>query len=198
MRWVLLLLLATGVAARAGVYYSDVPDDHWAAAAVNRLTELGVLEGYPGGRFDGRRTMTRYEVAGALNRALGQFEDPERLRERVAAALRELLADPAVGPVIRGVTGPPGAAGERGPAGERGTNGPAGPAGPFGPPGPAGPAGPPGPAGPVNLLALDTALARIEAAMLGLREPLGHLRGQLGEAEQRVRNIEEKLGQLAP
>ena len=35
-------------AARAQSTFADVPDDHWAAAAVKRLAEAGIIEGFPG------------------------------------------------------------------------------------------------------------------------------------------------------
>lgn len=32
----------------------DVPNDHWAAAAVGEVVKRGWLQGYPGGAFRGR------------------------------------------------------------------------------------------------------------------------------------------------
>ena len=48
--------------------FSDVPSDHWAAPAVKRLAEQGVLKGYPDLTFRGDRPVTRYELAVALAR----------------------------------------------------------------------------------------------------------------------------------
>ena len=40
------LLVASSGAAQAQSVFSDVPDNHWAAAAVKTLAEAGIIEGY--------------------------------------------------------------------------------------------------------------------------------------------------------
>lgn len=50
--------------------FADVPTDHWAYAAVNQLQQQGIFTGYPDGTFGGKRAMTRYEFAVALQRAI--------------------------------------------------------------------------------------------------------------------------------
>jgi len=51
--------------------FQDVPRDHWAYAALQKLAAAGVLEGYPpAGDFKGPRAMTRYEFAVAIARLL--------------------------------------------------------------------------------------------------------------------------------
>ncbi len=45
------------------VPFYDLPQTHWAYDSVRELTDLGVLTGYPDGRFDGTRAATRYEVS---------------------------------------------------------------------------------------------------------------------------------------
>ena len=50
--------------------FSDVPETHWAYQYVEGLREQGYLEGYPDGEFKGDRTMTRYEYAAIIYRAL--------------------------------------------------------------------------------------------------------------------------------
>ena len=52
------------------VEFIDVPRDHWAYSYVKSLADRGLLEGYPDGEFKGDRTMTRYEVAAIIYRAL--------------------------------------------------------------------------------------------------------------------------------
>jgi hypothetical protein len=54
--------------------FADVPADHWAAKAVADLAAVGIMEGRPDGTFDGRRAMTRYEVAVSLARLLARVE----------------------------------------------------------------------------------------------------------------------------
>ncbi|WP_302370553.1 ESPR-type extended signal peptide-containing protein [Acidaminococcus massiliensis] len=50
--------------------FSDVPETHWAYQYVEGLRERGYLQGYPDGEFKGDRTMTRYEYAAIIYRAL--------------------------------------------------------------------------------------------------------------------------------
>lgn len=66
----LIAALVAVVAGRsqAGVF-ADVPFTHWAYQAVEKLASVGVLEGYPDGKFRGPQPMTRYEFAVALVRA---------------------------------------------------------------------------------------------------------------------------------
>lgn len=45
------------------VPFYDLPQTHWAYDSVRELTDLGILTGYPDGRFDGTRAATRYEVS---------------------------------------------------------------------------------------------------------------------------------------
>ena len=74
------LKLAAGVLALAAAFlpvaaaqerpFYDLPTDHWAYESVRNLAELGVLQGYPDGRFDGTRAVTRYELATVAARLL--------------------------------------------------------------------------------------------------------------------------------
>jgi hypothetical protein len=115
----LVLLGATAVspaAAQGSGPVPDVPQSHWAYDAVNSLAQQDVLRGYPDGRYQGHRAITRYETAVAL----------ARFRHQVEHQLR------GTGPGAP----PLGSQGERGPAGPQGPRGPQGPAGPAGPPGP--------------------------------------------------------------
>lgn len=48
--------------------FSDVPENHWAAGAVQQLSDNRVLTGYPDSTFRGDRPVTRYELAVALAR----------------------------------------------------------------------------------------------------------------------------------
>jgi len=85
--------------------FEDVKPDHWAYQAVTDLQQKGIITGYPDHHFNGQRTLTRYEFAIALKRAL----------DKIAT--------------IQGPKGDPGAPGEKGATGDTG------PAGPQGPPG---------------------------------------------------------------
>jgi hypothetical protein len=85
--------------------FKDVDQSHWAYQAVESLRSKGILIGYPDGTFKGKRTLTRYEFAVALDRAL------------------------------KTVVGIKGDQGDQGPAGPQGEVGPAGPQGDQGPAG---------------------------------------------------------------
>lgn len=52
--------------------FPDVPENHWAYEYVKGLCEQGIIEGYPDGNFNGNRSMTRYEFAAMLYRALAK------------------------------------------------------------------------------------------------------------------------------
>jgi hypothetical protein len=103
---VLALSWAAGsVKAQDAQPFADVKPDHWAYQAVTDLQQKGIITGYPDHHFNGQRTLTRYEFAVALKRALDKIAQN---------------AGPA------GPAGPPGANGQQGEPGI---------AGPIGPPG---------------------------------------------------------------
>jgi len=49
--------------------FPDVPDNHWAFEALQRLKKDGILVGYPDGLFRGNRPASRYELAVAIHAA---------------------------------------------------------------------------------------------------------------------------------
>ena len=53
----------------------DVPFTHWAYDAVDELTDLGIIQGYPDGTFGGSRTLTRYEFAEATVKLVHYLEN---------------------------------------------------------------------------------------------------------------------------
>ena len=69
-------LLALGVASGApqakaqAAPFLDTPTNHWAYEAVQNLAKRGIVIGYPDGTYGGKRPMTRYEFAVAINRML--------------------------------------------------------------------------------------------------------------------------------
>ena len=71
----LLLGLTLGVsgtafAAEGADSFSDVPQGHWAYDALDFLAKDGVNEGMGDGTFQGNRTMTRYEMASIVAKAM--------------------------------------------------------------------------------------------------------------------------------
>lgn len=69
-----LVALTGGAVAYAdnsgGDSFSDVPKDHWSYQALDYLAKNGIIEGYPNGTFQGNRTMTRYEMAAIVAKAM--------------------------------------------------------------------------------------------------------------------------------
>ncbi|PTW03526.1 S-layer family protein [Halanaerobium saccharolyticum] len=81
------LLLVVALAMPAfGQSFSDVPSDHWAYDAINKLVAAGIVEGYPDGEYKGDQNMTRYEMAVMVSRALDNIvAEQEALADEVDA-----------------------------------------------------------------------------------------------------------------
>jgi len=71
---VFAMAMALGIsgAAFAANPFSDVPAGHWAYASIAKLAAAGIVDGYPDGSFRGDRTMTRYEMAQIVAKALAK------------------------------------------------------------------------------------------------------------------------------
>src|SRR5262249_24568244 len=82
------MVLAVGVrpACAQGVF-ADVPTNHWAYDAVNELAAKGIFTGYPDQTFGGKRALTRYEFAVAIQRML---QDVQRQIDAMKADINEL------------------------------------------------------------------------------------------------------------
>lgn len=63
-------LAGTDMKADRSTLFPDVPNNHWAYAAVSDLSRRGLVEGYPDGTFGGDRMLTRYEFAQIVYRAV--------------------------------------------------------------------------------------------------------------------------------
>ena len=55
--------------------FPDVPANHWAYEAVNDMAKRGLVIGYEDGQFKGDRTMTRYEFAMIIERAIQKAKE---------------------------------------------------------------------------------------------------------------------------
>lgn len=171
-----LVLLMMGGGAFAQSSFDDVPADHWAGDAVERIADLGIVIGFPDGTFRGNEAFTRYQAALVVDRLLDVIdqniaameamsaEDVTAVRNAVTQLSSELEALDARVRTLEDAE--PDTA--RVDALERRidelldeveslrdelaqvetTPGPEGPAGPPGPEGPEGPPGPEGPQGP--------------------------------------------------
>jgi len=54
--------------------FSDVPADHWAYDAVSQLAADGVIEGYGDSTFQGDKSITRYEMAQMVAKAMAKTD----------------------------------------------------------------------------------------------------------------------------
>ena len=52
--------------------FTDVPAKHWAYGAVNKLAQAGIVDGYGDGTFRGDKTITRYEMAQIVAKAMNK------------------------------------------------------------------------------------------------------------------------------
>ena len=66
---VLAISWTTQVRAQDAAPFEDVKSDHWAYEAITRLQAKKIIIGYPDHHFSGKRLLTRYEFAVALDRA---------------------------------------------------------------------------------------------------------------------------------
>lgn len=73
--------------------FVDVPADHWAYDAVQSLAAKGIIVGYPDGTFGGNRTMTRYEFAEAIAKALAYVEQKGYVTKEDLAVLEKLSVE---------------------------------------------------------------------------------------------------------
>lgn len=96
--------LPIGANEPAPASYRDLPDDHWAAEAVQLLTELGIFTGYPDANFRGTDPATRFELAVVAARLVGLLGDTlpaavtdPVLRERLERAAAGLGVEPRSG-----------------------------------------------------------------------------------------------------
>ncbi len=79
MRTKFMLALGAACAISPAAYaaqnpFADVPKEHWAYDAVEQLSEDGVIEGYGDDTYRGDRTITRFEMAQLVARAMSKEE----------------------------------------------------------------------------------------------------------------------------
>lgn len=54
--------------------FVDVPSKHWSYDAVSKLAKDGIIDGYANKTFQGDKTLTRYEMAQAVAKAVGKAD----------------------------------------------------------------------------------------------------------------------------
>ncbi|MEN6414718.1 MAG: S-layer homology domain-containing protein [Veillonellales bacterium] len=71
----LVFVLSIGSAAFAAANpFVDVPAKHWSYDAVAKLAQAGLIDGYNDGTFRGDKTMTRYEMAQVVAKAMAKSD----------------------------------------------------------------------------------------------------------------------------
>lgn len=71
--WVFLIicLLMSGAVAQGEKLFSDLPDDHWAAPFIDRMSLKGIIQGYSDGTFGIQKPVSRLESVAMIIRAMG-------------------------------------------------------------------------------------------------------------------------------
>lgn len=90
-----LLLVSSSLLAADGTKanpFADLSKDHWAYDAVRRLVAEGLLEGYSDGSFDGRRVISRYDLAVLLAKMLARAEQLKEKGQDLPSEQEELLS----------------------------------------------------------------------------------------------------------
>jgi hypothetical protein len=75
--------------------FTDVPKNHWAYDAVNKLAAAGIVDGYGDGTYKGDKTMTRYEMAQIVSKAMGKVStvDQKVIVDKLAGEFGKELND---------------------------------------------------------------------------------------------------------
>ena len=89
---VLAIALTLGVAgsAYAANPFSDLPANHWAYASVSKMVAAGVIDGMGDGTFQGDRSITRYEAAQMVAKAMAKGVNTPELKRLAAEFANEL------------------------------------------------------------------------------------------------------------
>ncbi|UCH26085.1 MAG: S-layer homology domain-containing protein, partial [Trueperaceae bacterium] len=109
MKKLLITLLAALVACGAFAQdsFPDIPANHWAADAVARIADLGIIIGFPDGTFRGNESFTRYQSALVISRTLdvlnANLDAMHAMTEEDIASLRNALQELASDVASQGV-----------------------------------------------------------------------------------------------
>ena len=91
----LALVFVLGIAgtAFAANPFTDVPANHWAYASISKLAQAGIVDGYGDGRFVGNNTMTRYEMAQIVAKAMAKVDSADASQRAQIEKLAAEFAD---------------------------------------------------------------------------------------------------------
>jgi hypothetical protein len=89
-----LSIAGTALAEPAGTInpFVDVPAKHWAYAAISQLQKAGIIDGYGDKTFRGDNTMTRYEMAVLVARAMSRVEMADKKNQETIEKLQKEFA----------------------------------------------------------------------------------------------------------
>ncbi len=79
-----------GTALAAPNAFADVPAKHWAYDSVSKLAKAGVISGYGDNTFQGDKTLTRYEIAVIVAKAMN---NTDKMNPETKATLDKLEAE---------------------------------------------------------------------------------------------------------
>ncbi|MBP2664993.1 MAG: S-layer protein [Firmicutes bacterium] len=77
----------TALAATANPFV-DVPAKHWAYDSINKLAQAGAISGYGDGTYQGDKTLTRYEVATIVAKAMANSDKADAATQKEIEALK--------------------------------------------------------------------------------------------------------------
>jgi hypothetical protein len=85
----------------AGNPFVDVPNNHWSYAAVKQLADEGIIEGAGDRTFKGDKTLSRYEFAVMVAKAMARQDKATAEEKALIAKLSEEYAKELAGLGIR-------------------------------------------------------------------------------------------------
>jgi hypothetical protein len=88
-----MVLGVAGTSFAASNPFVDVPANNWAYGAVSKLAKAGIVDGYGDGTFKGDKTITRYEMAQIVAKAMGNEEKANAEQKAVISKLQAEYAD---------------------------------------------------------------------------------------------------------
>lgn len=88
-----LICFSASAAEAANSRFSDVPVNHWAYGAVNKLVQAGIVDGYGNGTYQGEKTLSRYEMAIIVANAITKEEKASSENKVLIEKLAKEFAD---------------------------------------------------------------------------------------------------------
>lgn len=93
---VVFALSLAGTAFAAANPFVDVPAKHWAYESLTKLARAGIVDGYGDGTFRGDKTLTRYEMAVVVAKAMANQEKADSALQAEIAKLQAEFSDELV------------------------------------------------------------------------------------------------------